>query len=1795
MEPVSSRLRRRARLLLAALIFGLVPSTVVLAHPKTALASSAYETAVLADSPSVYYRLGESSGTTAVDDSGNGNDGTYQSSATLGATGALTGDSDTAVSFDGSTQDGVTASGAGLPSGSSARTMEMWFKTTSGSSPTLMAYGGSISNPYQGFLVWLDGSKTICGDAGGSNVCIAAPYTLNDGNWHSTDVVYDGNVGVTIYIDGQDIGSGSFLSQLATTVPGSSGLDLAGDLWSGDQLTGSLDEVAIYPTALSAAHINNHWRAGVAAASCPSTPTAGYAGAVAADNPNRYFQLTESSGASATDYSGNCMDVAYDNGVTHGAGPLLRTTNDAVESSGSVDMGSGSPDGLPTGSSARTLEIWEKTTTNNDPAFMGYGTPTTAQYASIELSSATSLCMCFWGDSATFSSPYSLEDGNWHYLAVTYDGSVVKGYVDGQEIGTVTPPTTPNTGLNGVLELGGWNNSGGSLDGSLAQAAIYPTALSATQIREHYFASGNTPEPSGIALTATELEGGGINFCLVCTINKVVQGIATLFPVDTENGNFYHDFVDFDIPTRSYPLAVTRTYNSDAAGTDGPFGYGWSFNYGMNLAVSGTSPNEVATITQENGSQVTFDQPASGNVWTAAAPRYNATLTYNSGSSTWTFVRAAKDTITFNSSGQLTQMEDLNGYDTDLAYVGGKLDTVTAPDGRELTFGWTGSHITAITDSNVIGNTRSAGYAYSGGDLVDVTDVNGGDTHMTYSSHLMTVLKDPVCEALGGSCPGVQNHYDGSDRVDWQKDQLNRETTFAYTGSPDSASGGTTLTTDPVGSETLDTYQWGVRTAETKGYGTAVAATTYTMYDPATLAVTGTMDPNGGVTTYTVDTSGNVLTSTDPLGRVTTNTWNSCNEPLTTEDPNGVTTTNTWDTNCNLDSTSTPLTGTAATATNCASPVTAVAIAQVTCYTHGNGTYPGDVTAETDPDGKVTDFHHDANGYVDETKDPLGDVTAIVRNNDGWPTATYTAKAGCTWGSDAPTGCSSSYETQISYVDPDTSATNEWGDPAVVTDPLSHAVVTKYDLDRDVTSVKDGDGNVTTYTIDLAGELTTTTRPDSTTLVDDWNDDGTLHDEKDGAGHALETLAYNALKQVTSSTDALSDVTDFTHDLDGNLLSKSQGSSDVSFGWDLANQECWMLLSSSISTNACGSPPAGADTYTHDNDGQETGMTDGTGTSAWTWDSLHRPTSYTNGNGAVVDYGYTYGVGPTYELKDQPRTITYPNSVGTVSLDWNDDGTESSITDWNSKTIDLGYDDNKNLDSIVYPSTTNVTDTISVNDANQETGVSISNGTTLFAASYTRDNDGQVTSDSSVSSSVGNDKYNTLNQLCYAGSSTSNACGSPPAGADAYALSSADNLTNNNGNAQQFNNADQLCWVLPSGSSANACGSPPTGATTFGSDTSGNRTSEVPSSGPATCNGFDQLNELTEIKTGTGSTCTSSTTVGTYVDDGQGIRESKTVSGTTTQFTNSGIDGTLLQQDAGGTITSFIDGPDGIPLEQITGATTTYLHHDQLGSIRLITDSAGATGTATTNTWNPYGGGVSTSGSLTSPFGFAGMYTDAESGLLVGTHRYYDPTTATWLSVDPLVTNTMQPYQYVAGNPLNATDPLGLGIAIYTDPNGGAIIDTGADPLVTGGPYINVQGNNNDGWLIDGVSSALDDLSGAGCTLTGDGNLIGNLSLHSESDGGGSTTGPGIGPGGTAPDQPTSGDGQLNVPNQGPTVGDVLKGKKGSIKNAPLPPGSPGWNDITGMPIGQVQQNAQNNVPGYKTIWKLLNKGEYNK
>lgn len=71
-----------------------------------------------------------------------------------------------------------------------------------------------------------------------------------------------------------------------------------------------------------------------------------------------------------------------------------------------------------------------------------------------------------------------------------------------------------------------------------------------------------------------------------------------------------------------------------------------------------------------------------------------------------------------------------------------------------------------------------------------------------------------------------------------------------------------------------------------------------------------------------------------------------------------------------------------------------------------------------------------------------------------------------------------------------------------------------------------------------------------------------------------------------------------------------------------------------------------------------------------------------------------------------------------------------------------------------------------------------------------------------------------------------------------------------------------------------------------------------------------------------------------------------------------------------------------------------------------------------------------------------GGYTDP-STLVYFIDRYYDPATDQFLSVDPDVAETGQPYAFTGDDPLNATDPLGLVGGCTTDycgPDSGEIV-----------------------------------------------------------------------------------------------------------------------------------------------------------
>jgi RHS repeat-associated protein len=101
----------------------------------------------------------------------------------------------------------------------------------------------------------------------------------------------------------------------------------------------------------------------------------------------------------------------------------------------------------------------------------------------------------------------------------------------------------------------------------------------------------------------------------------------------------------------------------------------------------------------------------------------------------------------------------------------------------------------------------------------------------------------------------------------------------------------------------------------------------------------------------------------------------------------------------------------------------------------------------------------------------------------------------------------------------------------------------------------------------------------------------------------------------------------------------------------------------------------------------------------------------------------------------------------------------------------------------------------------------------------------------------------------------------------------------------------------------------------------------------------------------------------------------------------------------------------------------SYLASDGLGSVsEALSPGGSATGTVL---YSPYGGVRYTSGTMPTSRGFTGQYSDAAStGLDYYGARYYDPSLGQFTSADT-VSDGINRYGYVQGNPETYTDPTG--------------------------------------------------------------------------------------------------------------------------------------------------------------------------
>ncbi len=163
--------------------------------------------------------------------------------------------------------------------------------------------------------------------------------------------------------------------------------------------------------------------------------------------------------------------------------------------------------------------------------------------------------------------------------------------------------------------------------------------------------------------------------------------------------------------------------------------------------------------------------------------------------------------------------------------------------------------------------------------------------------------------------------------------------------------------------------------------------------------------------------------------------------------------------------------------------------------------------------------------------------------------------------------------------------------------------------------------------------------------------------------------------------------------------------------------------------------------------------------------------------------------------------------------------------------------------------------------------------------------------------------------------------------------------------------------------------------------------------------------------------------LGDYTYNGYGERSVKTVQGVTTVFFYD-KERTMISESDGIDFREYIY-VDKLPIAHAFGTDVFFILADHVDTPAIMTDASG------TSVWQietqPYGDAENVTGTATLNLRFPGQYHDDESGMNYNYFRNYRPDLGRFLEADPLgFVGGANVYAYVASDPINLIDPLGL-------------------------------------------------------------------------------------------------------------------------------------------------------------------------
>ena len=223
--------------------------------------------------------------------------------------------------------------------------------------------------------------------------------------------------------------------------------------------------------------------------------------------PSTYPRAADSKGSNTGDYM---------NDPTLGASGAFSDNTAARFDGVNEYMQAVATTGIPVGATSRSVEMWFKTSSSSKQVLFSYGSLAANQEFGLWLNSGGATMTAFGsgGGDKTFTLASAVNDGNWHQVVKTYDGTNITLYVDGAPL-TAQPATRsttmdPSGFVVGAILNSASGNFGNYFNGSLDEVSLYNTVLDQATVTNHWnlrdivIPPNNPPTGTSATLTATE-------------------------------------------------------------------------------------------------------------------------------------------------------------------------------------------------------------------------------------------------------------------------------------------------------------------------------------------------------------------------------------------------------------------------------------------------------------------------------------------------------------------------------------------------------------------------------------------------------------------------------------------------------------------------------------------------------------------------------------------------------------------------------------------------------------------------------------------------------------------------------------------------------------------------------------------------------------------------------------------------------------------------------------------------------------------------------------------------------------------------------------------------------------------------------------------------------------------------------------------------------------------------------------------------------------------------------------------